>query len=335
MEVGIQPLMTSKRAIAVSSVLGLSVAGLMASAPAHAEPEESASSDVETQVEEFSGPESQQAEEYWTEERMASAEPADADVSEGDAATLQRTGEDDLQVGEPRTVWPSSSTPSELTTPANAPHIGKVFFTIDGNDHVCSANLVASQNESTVATAGHCLHDGPGGDFVNNFVFAPAYDNGPSEDYGTWAAETLVTPPEWSEQGDISFDGGFAVLETQSNETLEETLGTSSPIGFNHNRGEDYTAYGYPAVAPYDGEELVDCAGPATDDPEGETNSQGISCDMTQGSSGGPWFLGEGPNGVQNSVNSFGYTSLPNVMFGPYFGPEIEDAYDEAQVYQP
>jgi hypothetical protein len=30
-------------------------------------------------------------------------------------------------------------------------------------------------------------------------------------------------------------------------------------------------------------------------------------------------------------VNSFGYTFLPNRMFGPYFGDDAKNLYDQAQ----
>jgi hypothetical protein len=48
---------------------------------------------------------------------------------------------------------------------------------------------------------------------------------------------------------------------------------------------------------------------------------------MTGGSSGGPWFLG---SGAQNSVNSFGYNNIPNVMFGPYYGSVAQTTYATA-----
>ena len=37
---------------------------------------------------------------------------------------------------------------------------------------------------------------------------------------------------------------------------------------------------------------------------------------MTGGSSGGGWITG----GSLNSVTSFGYTGVKNILFGPYFG---------------
>ena len=47
----------------------------------------------------------------------------------------------------------------------------------------------------------------------------------------------------------------------------------------------------------------------------------GIDCDMTGGSSGGGWIAGGGVA----SVNSYGYSTLPNVMFGPYQGSVVAE----------
>ena len=52
----------------------------------------------------------------------------------------------------------------------------------------------------------------------------------------------------------------------------------------------------------------------------------GIDCDMTGGSSGGGWIA----NGSVVSVNSYGYTTLPNVMFGPYQGSVAQSLYTQA-----
>ena len=49
---------------------------------------------------------------------------------------------------------------------------------------------------------------------------------------------------------------------------------------------------------------------------------------MTGGSSGGPWLIDN--NTVINSLNSFGYQGVRNTMFGPYFGSQIQSAYNTA-----
>ncbi|WP_309080609.1 trypsin-like serine protease [Zhihengliuella sp.] len=286
---------------------------------------------------------------YWTPERMRLAQTADALVADKiPSTTLLNLS---VELGQPTRIRgntpvledssgaggaPEAETQSDGTTtePASAgaaetpvPHIGKVFFTMNGSDYVCSGNAVASANESTVATAGHCLHDGPGS-FASRFVFVPAYQNG-STPYGKWAATELHTTPQWAAEGDLSYDGGFAVVAPQEGASLSDTVGASG-LAFNQARGQTYTAYGYPAGAPFDGETLQSCHGTATDDPHGQTASQGIPCDMTGGSSGGPWFLGDGSGGYQNSVNSFRYSDR-ETMFGPYFGSDIQRAYQQAE----
>jgi V8-like Glu-specific endopeptidase len=265
---------------------------------------------------------------YWTSDRMEAA--IDADRLTADAASVP-VG--DVDRGAPASV-PSQAPvrAGDVSTMAVAPvaHIGKVFFTIGGADYVCSGNAVASANERTVSTAGHCLHEG-GGAWASNFVFAPAYEEGRTP-YGVWAATELHAPSAWVQRGDINYDTAFAVVASPAgtSATLADTVGASG-VAFNQSRGLGYTAFGYPAASPFDGETLETCSGTARADSWGGTQSQAISCDMTGGSSGGPWFLGSGSSGVQNSVNSFGYDGLRDTMFGPYWGSVIQGAYLAAQ----
>lgn len=269
---------------------------------------------------------------YWTPERMAQARPPAPHVAENAAARIHDVFTRN-RPGNPRTMSSATSSPpvvmassqSSAADPESVPHVGKVFFSTSSGDKVCSANLVSSENRSTVATAGHCLHDGAGGDFAQKFVFAPAYDEGASE-HGLWAATELVASSPWVQSSDLEHDYAFAVVETKDGRSLEAEVGTSSPITFNEPRGLDYIAYGYPAAAPYDGQTLRRCEGGASEDPAGRS-TQGITCDMTGGASGGPWFLSDG---AQNSVNSYKYDADPNSMYGPYFGDRAEELYDHA-----
>ena len=276
-------------------------------------------SDVERT--ELSGTAQTEAHGYWTSERMEAAIPAD------DLAPEDAPSHDAVEKGEPTTVQGRSAEAPGMNKKAAAGEkdtVGRVFFTQGGQDYVCSGNSVASSNGSTVSTAGHCVNDA--GTWATNWVFVPGYDHGDAP-YGTWAATDLVSTDEWVSSEDISYDVAFATVEPESGSgTLEDAVGSTS-IAFNRERGADYDAYGYPAAAPFDGDSLESCSGSASDDTIGGTLSQGISCDMTGGSSGGPWFLGDG---AQNSVNSFGYNGQANVMYGPYFGSEAQSAYQEA-----
>ncbi|WOF24075.1 hypothetical protein N8K70_05200 [Microbacterium betulae] len=301
---------------AAASAFVLGGAGVANAAPA---PDE----DIETHRISSSAGES--AEAYWTPERMEAATPADRELADPQTSSSPVAAADPVTID--GVAAASGVSPELLVEAAPVSHIGKVFFTLAGQDYVCSGNSVVSANESTVATAGHCLNEGPGA-YATNFVFAPAYDEGATP-YGVWSATELVAPTAWVQQGDINYDTGFAVVSSGSGATLSDTVGASG-VAFNQPRGLEYTAYGYPAASPFDGESLHVCSGAATSDTLGGTDSQGIPCDMTGGSSGGPWFIGDGAGGVQNSVNSFGYNVLPGVMFGPFWGSVVQSAYDTA-----
>ncbi len=278
--------------------------------------------------------ESTTAADYWTPERMKSAVPGDVLASKAversrGAAGGTASGKA-VEKGAETKVKGSAARGKPVLHASETPvsHIGKVFFTLGGQNYVCSGNSVVSTNESTVSTAGHCLNEGPGA-FATNFVFVPAYLDGAAP-YGKWAARGLYTTTAWSSNGDIQYDTGFAVVAPLNGQTLSDTVGASG-VQFNAARGLTYKAYGYPAATPFDGQSLKSCTGKAINDtvnPGGTT--QGIPCDMTGGSSGGPWFIGTNSSGYQNSVNSYGYGSRSTTMYGPYWGTAIQQVYANA-----
>jgi V8-like Glu-specific endopeptidase len=243
--------------------------------------------------------------EYWTPSRMKNATPMGAKVT-GQAKR------------------PSAAASAVQETPQ--PRFGKVFFTLGGVNYVCSGTATNSSNGDVVTTAGHCVNEGPGA-FATNFAFVPAYNNGAAP-YGTWTAQTLYTTAAWANSGDFDYDVGFAVMnENGSGQSLTGVVG-SYPIAFNLARGLTYKAYGYPAANPFNGQTLWSCSGAVMQDTFGGSQDQGLPCNMTGGSSGGGWITG----GSLNSVNSFGYTGLRDVMWGPYFGSTIQSVYSSASV---
>lgn len=212
---------------------------------------------------------------------------------------------------------------------------GKVFFTMDGTGYVCSGSSTAANNGSLVQTAGHCVHEGAGGSPATNFIFVPAYRDG-NAPYGSFPAQALHTTSQWAGGGDLSYDVGYAVVAPVGGRTLTATVGAQG-IGFNLARGAHMYAFGYPAAGQYDGSKLAWCHGPVSPDTQG-TSDQGMTCNMTGGSSGGPWFLNYNETsgiGTLNSLNSFKYTTLGllggNKMFGPYFGSAVQSLYNAAQ----
>lgn len=321
--------MTRTKTLA-TSLLGLSAAALFAFTSAGGASATSASPDTKevshtvSTVLQTTG-----VADYWTSERMRSAIPGDVlaqKALEHGKATSRAAVEQGLSTKIAGKA--GKGKPSLHTDEAPVSHIGKVFFTLGGVNYVCSGNSVASANKSTVSTAGHCLNEGPGA-FATNFVFVPAYLNGAAP-YGKWTARALYTTNQWSTGGDIQYDTGFAVVSTLNGQSLSDVVGASG-VEFNAARHLSYKAFGYPQASPFDGQSLKACTGTAIDDtinPGGTT--QGIPCDMTGGSSGGPWFIGSNSEGYQNSINSYGYGSRSTTMYGPYWGSVIQQAYSNA-----
>lgn len=250
----------------------------------------------------------QQIREYWTPARMEAATPR------GIAPTAKPD-----KPGKPGGGGDSGAKAVKVN---ETPKFGKVFFSMNGSNYVCSGTATQSGNGDVVTTAGHCLNEGPGG-YATNFAFVPAYDNG-NRPYGTWVAERLLTTSAWANSGDFNHDVGFAVMSEQGGQSLTQATG-SYPIAFNLGYNLAFDAYGYPAATPYNGQDLWRCSGTAGVDTRGTTDHR-LPCSMTGGSSGGGWIT----NGKLNSVNSFGYRGEKDVMYGPYFGNVEQLVYNAA-----
>ena len=262
---------------------------------------------------------------YWTPERMRTAIPRDvvrggqppqANAKPGTGGGTTTTGAAAL------VTWPSTT---DLTYTN-----GKVYFTDNGVRYVCSGTAINSQNGSVVWTAGHCVNDGGNNRFYTDWIFKPAYNSGKT--FPTFTAGQLYTSSEWAQNGEFGKDYGAAVVGTMNSKTLEETLGLGRDLGFTPDTtlGRRLDAYGYPAAGKFNGERLYHCDSAIKYvDGSGSPATMGIPCSMTGGSSGGAWL--DPTNTLQVSNNSYGYSSLKNVMFGPVFGQVAADLFHTAE----
>jgi len=309
---------------------------------------------------------------YWTEERMRNAkakkvtvdgppeEPSGdpASLPEGPAVKIAPAAPGGGTVSEASSagVQPTASTTDGYTYPApfsrhevfssyTAPQYrtnGKLFFTQNGTNFVCSATAVNSGpstdpgNLSTVWTAGHCVSDGAGA-FSTNVIFVPAYKDG-SAPYGQWTQRQLWTLSEWHFNGNLRQDLGAIVVNKDLNgNTLQRRIGAKG-IAFNLFPVQHWNSFGYPAASPFNGQRqhLCQASYARSDAPNAGPgpNTIGIGCDMTGGSSGGGWVLNFSKSGgFVNSVNSYKYIfpNEPLQMYGPYHGSEAKLLYDSAR----
>ncbi len=259
---------------------------------------------------------------YWTKDRMRNAIPRDVVRSNGAHATVGKPGGDSSSWTRLTVPTPYSGTDRDN---------GKVFFTMSGVNYVCSGTSVAATTGlSLVWTAGHCVHEGPGS-YATNFMFAPAYIDGTSP-YGKWAATALQTTTQWASSGDFTYDVGAARVVPGAGAPPNTTLANiQAPRSMAFNYGVTvnstrFKSYGYPAAGRFNGQRMYMCdSAVVRRDGSGSTAPMGIGCDMTGGSSGGGWINSAGAVG---SVNSYGYSSLKNVMHGPYQGTVAQSLYD-------
>jgi len=270
---------------------------------------------------------------YWTAERIASAKPRDfVKTADGKFVPKAKPGS-----GGTGASWTQGGPVVQRT--------GKVLFTMDGGNWVCSASVINDSRStySLVLTAGHCAYDEVNRTHATNWIFVPSYDTKPTFDcnlneYGCWTASGLVVDSGYASSGSFNtqatvHDFAFAIVPAGSRGTQLDGLGSypiaypgAASIGTVH-------AFGYPAAGRYKGKDLTYCNGATFNDNLNSNLTWGIACNMTGGSSGGPWlasFTQDG-SGTATSLNSYGYSGISN-MYGPKFNNNTKAVYDRADM---
>lgn len=271
-----------------------------------------------------------------------------------EGARGKRGGVDDIVVGDESGLiddgtgagftkgysYPAPFSRYETLTYTGYPHVavGKVFFKSGSSSYVCSGAAIGNHG---VLTAGHCVQNGDTGTFYTNWIFAPGYKNGTAP-YGQWAANHLWVLSGWAANSNFARDVGGAVLNTLGGKKLAQRVGF---LGFAWNQGNSntashYHAIGYPAASPFNGLKQQICAASfaANGSGFGSPAPFWIGCDLTGGSSGGPWvrsYSGSaGASNYVNGVNSFkrcansNCSSVYNLeMYSPYFDTTVKNLH--------
>jgi hypothetical protein len=278
---------------------------------------------------------------YWTHDRIAHAIPRDF--------LLQPSGQFVPAQGKPGGGGgPNNVTGASWTLGGQVVTTsGKVLFTMAGVDYICSGAVINDNRSdySIVLTAGHCSFDETNGAFATNWTFYPAFDTNATYDcatsaYGCWYATALVVDSGFATAGGFNtqatvHDWSFAVVPSGGNSDTQLDV-TAGWFGYNFNDpgvGVQVFDFGYPAAGRYHGYDLTYCSDQVFYDANNGNNTLGIDCNMTGGSSGGPWLTGfDSVTGVGtlNSVNSYGYTSIKNKEYGPKFNGNTATTYNVA-----
>ncbi|MGK5532068.1 trypsin-like serine peptidase [Streptomyces sp. URMC 129] len=180
--------------------------------------------------------------------------------------------------------------------------VGKLIWDAGGGRlGLCSGAVVDAPNGSVVATAAHCVRTREQPEPADEVWFVPGYDH----DRDTWRDEawrvaSFHTPDAWDVTRDpaeiLPHDYAFLTLAEKDGRTVQEAHGANRLAFEPVREGDEVAALGYPAAPPYDGESLRYCAGETdvlTAQEAQQPNRGGLllqDCDMTAGSSGGPWL---------------------------------------------
>ena len=263
---------------------------------------------------------------YWTAASMRDA--TDADQQIGNTADLTQAS---IDTSAGKAAQQQGQPPRNGNTSYPLSTVGKVFFTnAAGQDLACSGTAVVSSNHSVVDTAGHCLYWNGG--WVRNLIFCPLYENG-NTPYGCWAARDLEVPSDWidAKPNDFHHDFGMAIVAPNSQGDLTDLVGGAG-WAYNQPVNQPFYAYGYPAAYPFDGQTRQSCeSSSGTDLAAWGGTVVSIPCNMTGGSSGGPWFIQISDNWYLNGHNDFTSSLQPGHMFSPYYDDTWYALYDKAQ----
>ncbi|TQN32519.1 trypsin-like peptidase [Haloactinospora alba] len=266
-------------------------------------------------------------EDYWTPERMSEATPASPPegAEAGSGAASRSTGTDGTPGSVPSSQ-PEGDGPSTMVTESDA--AGKVFYTnpSDGKDYMCSASALNSSSKQMVVTAGHCVHGGENGTWMENWTYVPRYREG-DRPHGTFYAKQLRTFNGWINDSNLQWDVAMVTTWPQDGDKLVNVTGGHG-LSWNYDRSQDVTVLGYP-VNKENGEIQWWCQG-TTQRVNPADGRLELQCGFGGGASGGPWLrefddssgLGH-VNGVTSTVTSDDWNR------SPYFGDAVKDMFDE------
>ncbi|GAB3826479.1 trypsin-like serine peptidase [Kribbella italica] len=217
---------------------------------------------------------------YWTAEKLKNAIPADLPGTTGTPSPQGKSSQAGGVASHP--VAPRHKVAND-PVPSSA---GKVFFSYNGLNYVCSASTINNSYKNLIITAGHCVHGGAGQGWHSNIVFAPSYYNGQSG-AGLWNWSQARAFNSWIDSSDFSHDQAFVTLQQRNGQNLIDAVGGNGLVWGNGRDQAGTRIWGWPAEPPYNGEVPYYCDG--TTFAWGSTDAA-LGCTMNGGASGGPWM---------------------------------------------
>ncbi|TFC31365.1 hypothetical protein E3O25_02660 [Cryobacterium sp. TMT1-3] len=229
---------------------------------------------------------------FWTEEKLQSAIPLDllpdttgSDRRSEPPAESDESSDEGVTLSDP--VAPLQS--SEITPFADpvASTVGRLFFNTPNGPSSCTASTINNANKNLLITAGHCVHQGGGGAWYSNFLFAPSYYDGPSAQ-GYWSWSNARTFNSWMDSSDFTHDQAFIAVYPNNGTQIVDAVGGNGLVTGAGPVQSNVRVWGYPADPPFTGEIPYYCDGNTT--AVAFSSDASFPCGMNGGASGGPWL---------------------------------------------
>jgi hypothetical protein len=160
---------------------------------------------------------------------------------------------------------------------------------------------------------------------MTDVVFFPDYHEG-RQPYKSWVPQLMVAPSEWYDKSNHDFDWAFVITQPNASGQRLANVTGSQGIAWNYPVDKQMWVFGYPAEPPFDGQTLWYCHEQAWRDGLDKDN-MGVMCNLTGGSSGGPWIMGDTPAWAWvNGVTSYTYNH--GAIYSSYFGDKLRQIYE-------
>lgn len=194
------------------------------------------------------------SDEYWTEERMQNAEPAEIANEDEQIKRDKSKSENNKKPGNKSSAKPEKSAQEKVVNNeflSDAPEVpssvGRMFFTVNGKNKYCSAATVNNDYKNVVMTAAHCVFHKDIDDWVSNVTFVPAYYDGKAP-YGKWEGKNKRVMKGWSKNGyKTDYDVGLFSVYKNNNQNIVNAVGGNG-YSWNYDPAQkDIWVHGYPS----------------------------------------------------------------------------------------
>lgn len=178
-------------------------------------------------------------------------------------------------------------------------------------------SIVKHDGVILVATAAHCIYDTYKKKYNNNVKVSFRIDQFATK----YEVDRAYLHKGWIDDGKLQYDTAFLILKNFDGKNYMEY---AIEPKFNIGVELDYAIIGFPKRFLFPTKLPAIYYGKGILHEKYKNVIQGIICKAKNGMSGGPWFTIIDNRIVQNSVSSFSFKKDNKILWGPYWGSEME-----------